>query len=111
MAEKFPDLGRFADPALLILSSLADGPKHGYAIMADIEAFSGTLFEPGTLYGALSRLERRGWIGPLPAENRRRPYQITPNGLEALREQLATLQQVVQAGYERLGRARQEARL
>ena len=110
MPEKFPDLGRFADPALLILSSLADGPKHGYAIMVDIEAFSGTLFEPGTLYGALSRLEHRGWIRPLPAEDRRRPYQITPNGLEALREQLATLQQVVRTGYERLDRSRQEAR-
>ena len=103
MPNKIPELGRFADPALLILSSLADGPKHGYAMMMDIEAFSGTLFEPGTLYGALTRLEQRGWISALPSEDRRRPYQITGSGLEVLREQLATLQQVVQTGYERLG--------
>jgi hypothetical protein len=44
-------LGRFADPSLLILTSLADGPKHGYAIMTDVAAFSGVRMEPGTLYG------------------------------------------------------------
>jgi len=59
---KFDDLGRFADPSLLILTSLADGPKHGYAIMTDVAGFSGVQMEPGTLYGALSRLERRGWV-------------------------------------------------
>ena len=53
------------DPWLLILTSLADGPKHGYAIMTDITGFSGVRMEPGTLYGALSRLERRGWARPL----------------------------------------------
>ena len=59
---KFDDLGRFADPSVLILTSLSGGPKHGYAIMTDVAAFSGVRMEPGTLYGALSRLERRGWI-------------------------------------------------
>jgi DNA-binding PadR family transcriptional regulator len=73
---KFDDLGRFADPSVLILTSLADGPKHGYAIMTDITAFSGVGMEPGTLYGALSRLERRGWIRPLGARERRRPEVI-----------------------------------
>ena len=73
----FDDIGRFADPWLLILTSLADGPKHGYAIMADIAAFSGVRMEPGTLYGALSRLERRGWVRPLDTAGRRRRYQIT----------------------------------
>ena len=68
--------GRFAEPWLLILTSLADGPKHGYAIMADVAAFSGVSMEPGTLYGALSRLERRGWVRPLAAEERRRPYEV-----------------------------------
>jgi len=69
-------LGRFADPSLLILTSLADGPKHGYAIMTDVVAFSGISMEPGTLYGALSRLERRGWVRPLATGERRRPYEI-----------------------------------
>ena len=68
--------GRFADPWLLILTSLADGPRHGYAIMADVAAFSGVSMEPGTLYGALSRLERRGWVRPLAAGDPRRRYEI-----------------------------------
>src|SRR5690348_7456597 len=75
MHGKFDDLGRFADPSLLILTSLSDGPKHGYAIMVDVAAFSGVRMEPGTLYGALSRLERRGWVRPLAAAGRRR-YEI-----------------------------------
>jgi DNA-binding PadR family transcriptional regulator len=68
--------GRIAEPWLLVLTSLADGPKHGYAIMTDVAAFSGVSMEPGTLYGALSRLERRGWIRPLDAAGRRRRYEI-----------------------------------
>jgi Transcriptional regulator PadR-like family len=73
---KLDGLGRFADPWLLILTSLSDGPKHGYAIMTDVAGFSGVSMEPGTLYGALSRLERRGWVRPLATGERRRPYEI-----------------------------------
>ena len=51
MHGKFDDLGRFADPSLLILTSLSDEPKHGYAIMADVAAFSGVRMEPGTPAG------------------------------------------------------------
>ena len=102
MASPLDDLGRFSDPSLLILSSLSDGPKHGYAIMQDIQEFSGTVFEPGTLYGAISRLEIRGWIRPLPSENRRRPYQITREGLAALRERLNSIKRVVEIGLRRL---------
>ena len=76
MHGKFDDLGRFADPSLLILTSLAGGPKHGYAIMTDVAAFSGVSMEPGTLYGALSQLERRGWVRPLAAGDPRRWYEI-----------------------------------
>jgi DNA-binding PadR family transcriptional regulator len=72
----FDGLGRFAEPWLLILTSLADGPKHGCAIMTDIAAFSGVRMEPDTLYRALSRLERRGWVQPLATAERRRPYEI-----------------------------------
>jgi DNA-binding PadR family transcriptional regulator len=92
---KFDDLGRFSDPSVLILTSLSDGPKHGYAIMTDVAAFSGVGMEPGTLYGALSRLEKRGWIRPLDTDERRRPYQITAAGQSVLAEQLKTMQQVV----------------
>src|SRR5215470_9359526 len=96
------DLGYYSDPSLLILSSLADGPKHGYALIQDIAAFSGTRLEPGTLYGALARLERRGWVEPGLREERRLPYHITAVGLTVLREQLATMQRIVTTGQKRL---------
>ncbi len=96
------DLGYYSDPSLLILSSLADGPKHGYALIQDIAAFSGTRLEPGTLYGALARLERRGWVEPGPAEERRRPYHLTAEGLSVLRAQLETMQRIVTTGQKRL---------
>jgi len=99
---KFDGLGRFADPSLLILTSLADGPKHGYAIMTDVTAFSGVRMEPGTLYGALARLERNGWVTPLASEERRRPYQITGAGQEVLAEQLRTMQEVTRVGLKRI---------
>ena len=105
MHGKFDDLGRFADPSLLILTSLADGPKHGYAIMTDIAAFSGIRMEPGTLYGGLARLERRGWVRPLAAADRRRPYEITAAGLEILAEQISTMQQVAQVARLRTATA------
>jgi len=96
------DLGYFSDPSLLILSSLAGGPKHGYALLKDIAEFSGTRLEPGTLYGALARLERRGWVEALEAEQRRRPYRLTAEGLKVLREQLTTMHRIVSTGFERL---------
>ena len=103
MPTRKPDPSRFSDPSLLILASLASGPKHGYAMIVDIEEFSGTRLEPGTLYGAIARLERRGWIAPLEAEDRRRPYVLAAGGASALREQLPTLQRVATTGLERLG--------
>lgn len=84
-------LGRFADSALLVLASLAEGPKHGYAVMRDVELKANVRMGPGTLYGTLSRLERRGWIRPLPAADRRHPYQITPGGRQVLREECTQL--------------------
>ena len=105
MHGKFDELGRFADPSLLILTSLADGPKHGYAIMTDVAGFSGVQMEPGTLYGALSRLEHRGWVHPLATQERRRPYQITAAGLEVLAEQLGSMQQIVRIGRRRIATA------
>ncbi len=99
------DLGRFAEPALLILVSLADGPKHGYAMMDDIERLSGARPGPGTLYGALARLERRGLIEPLPAQDRRRPYRLTDGGAALLRTQLTGLRDLAHVGLRRLASA------
>lgn len=105
MRKKVHDLGRFSHPSLLILSSLASGPKHGYAMIQDIEEFSGTRLEVGTLYGALARLEEQGWIEPLESLDRRRPYRLTGLGLSALQEQLSTMQQIVNTGLSRLAGA------
>lgn len=102
MASGLNDLGRFAEPALLILVALADGPKHGYAIMTEAEAISGSPLGPGTLYAALGRLERRGLIEPLPAEERRRPYRLTGAGATTLEEQLKVLERFARTGLTRL---------
>jgi DNA-binding PadR family transcriptional regulator len=90
------------DPTLLVLSSLADGDKHGYAIMEDIQRFAGVRLGPGTLYGAITRLEEQGWIRPLDSDDRRRPYRLTPAGRRQLQEHVAGLSQVVKTAQARL---------
>jgi DNA-binding PadR family transcriptional regulator len=97
---------RFADPGVLILISLAGGAKHGYALIKDIREVAGATLGPGTLYGALSRLERRGLVEALPAADRRRPYRITAAGAEAARAYLEHARQVTAVGLRRLGAAR-----
>lgn len=96
------DLGRFSDPALLILSSLAGGDKHGYAIMEDVRYTSGIRLGPGTLYGAISRLEGDGLIEALPSADRRRPYRLTAHGAVFLRHYVDSLQKFVSLSVERL---------
>ncbi len=91
-----------SDPTLLVLASLAQGDKHGYSMMLDIETFAGVKLGPGTLYGAITRLEQQGWIRPVKSTDRRRPYTITPAGRGHLQEQLSGLQQVVKTGLSRL---------
>ena len=94
------------DPTILILASLANGDKHGYAIMEDILVFAGTRLGPGTLYGAICRLEERGWIQAVKSKSRRRqPYRITAEGSQHLKEQLALLGQVVRTGNRRMREA------
>jgi DNA-binding PadR family transcriptional regulator len=95
-------LGRYAGPGTLILSSLAEGPRHGYALTKDIETFAGVRLAPGTLYEALARLESQGLIEALTAEDRRRPYQLTAQGAAALRSQLAEQKRVADVGLRRL---------
>ena len=102
MAKPKPDLGSFTEPALLILVSLAAGPKHGYAMMEDIARVADVKIGPGTLYGALARLEQRGLIEALDAEDRRRPYRITASGTAMLREQLSAMESFATTGLARL---------
>jgi len=99
------EFGRFAEPTLYILVSLSDGPKHGYAIMTDVEAMTGDPLGPGTLYGALARMERRGLIEALEPEERRRPYRLTGLGATTLRTQLEGLAGFTRLGLDRLGGA------
>jgi len=99
------DFGRFSEPALLILVSLADGPKHGYSMIEDIEAVAGVHLGPGTLYGAIARLEGRKLIEALKSEDRRNPYRLTALGERALRARLNAMMAVVRAGQRRLASA------
>lgn len=101
MAE-FGDLGRFEEPSLLILVSLAGGAKHGYAIQQDVRGFSGINVGPGTLYAVLPRLESLGLIEALPSDDRRRPYRLTAIGLAALRTELERRRGVSETGLARL---------
>ena len=101
--ENNSEMRHYSDPPLLVLASLAEGPKHGHAMIEDIACICGTRLGPGTLYGAIARLEQQGWIEPLPPEERRRPYRITGEGLRVLRAKLITLQQVTNIGLGRLG--------
>lgn len=103
MPPQLPELGHFAEPALLILVSLSEGPRHGYAIMVDVEAATGRPMGPGTLYGALARLEERGLIEALPPQDRRRPYRLTAQGSTVLAEQLRDLADFAALGLRRLG--------
>ena len=103
MSNQMPELGRFAEPSLYILVSLSEGPKHGYAIMTDVERISAAPLGPGALYGALARLGRRGLIEALAPADRRRPYRITGQGATVLRGQLEQMRGIARAGLERLG--------
>jgi DNA-binding PadR family transcriptional regulator len=91
-----------SDPTLLVLASLAGGDKHGYAIMEDVQGFAGVRLGPGTLYGAITRLEERGWIRALDSGDRRRPYRLTAEGRRYLNDQLASMSQIVKTGLRRL---------
>jgi DNA-binding PadR family transcriptional regulator len=96
-------LGRNNEPVVLILTSLASGSKHGYALSKDIEDFADVVLGPGTLYGAIARLEERGLIEPTPSDDRRQPYRITPSGREALAGAVREMRVLADEGARRLG--------
>jgi len=96
-------LRRPNDPPILILTSLASGPKHGHALAKDIAEFAGVLLGPGALYGAITRLEERGLIEPVGSENRRQPYRITTAGSEALAAAVRDMRRIADVGTTRLG--------
>ena len=96
---------KWSDPGLLVMGSLADGPKHGYAILQDVSGSTGVRLGPGTLYGVLARLEERGLIEALDADDpRRRPYRLSPRGQAVLEVQLEGMRRFATAGQRRLAR-------
>lgn len=97
-----PQTGPSADPELLILMSLAETARHGYAVMQDIEQFSGTKIGPGTLYTAITRLVEKRMIRPEPAADRQRPYRITKTGLATLAAEVQKMRTIVNVGTRRL---------
>jgi DNA-binding PadR family transcriptional regulator len=90
------------DPTLLVLASLAGGDKHGYAMMEDIQQFAGVRLGPGTLYGAITRLEEQGWIAPVASDDRRQPYRITGAGRVHLEAHVSALTRVLKTAARRL---------
>src|SRR4051812_20134664 len=98
-------LARFGEPGLLVLLSLSEGPKHGYAITTDIEEQTGVRLGPGTLYGSLAKLVDRRLIAAVGSDDRRRPYELTAAGRAALAEHLAMWTRVTRVGALRLGTA------
>lgn len=94
--------GPATDPELLILSSLAGGPKHGYAVMQDLATFAGVDLGPGTLYTAITRLIEEKRIEPMEARGRQRPYRITSTGLGHLRVQLQEMRRLSNFGLRRI---------
>ena len=101
MARK-PKGGPASDPELLILSSLASGAKHGYAIMTDVEEFAGVRLGPGTLYTAITRLVEKKLIAPQASGGRQRPYRLTAQGARSLAAQLDDMRRIAAVGFLRL---------
>jgi DNA-binding PadR family transcriptional regulator len=105
MTDELSSLGRYSGPATLILSSLADSPKHGYALTKDIEEFASIYLAPGTLYAALDRLVDLGLIEGLEPVGRRRPYKLNALGARTLKAHLESQREVVDIGLGRLAGA------
>ncbi|HWE68387.1 MAG TPA: PadR family transcriptional regulator [Acidimicrobiales bacterium] len=104
-AQNETGLGRPNEPSVLILTSLASGTKHGYALTKDIAEFAGVTLGPGTLYGAITRLEQRGLIEPTGSDERRQPYRITASGRSALADVVRDMRSLAEVGALRLGLA------
>ena len=84
-----------------ILLSLTDGPLHGYAIMQSVERTAGLQMGPGTIYGSVQRMEDAGLLrdiaegsGEAATAERRRYYELTEVGREALASEAARLARI-----------------
>src|SRR5882757_2815193 len=102
-----PDAKPLSEPVLLVLLSLADQPRHGYALMKDIEALSDgrVRLSTGTLYGALRRLLEDAWIERFDQDDTSREkhaYKLTETGRAQLQLELERMKQLTHVGKARL---------
>lgn len=96
-----------SEPVLLILTSLADQPRHGYGLIKDIESLSGgrVRMSTGTLFGALRRLLQDGWIERFEQEDtsrQKQAYRLTAVGRGQLQAELERMKELTRAGFARL---------
>ena len=99
-----------------ILLSLADGDRHGYAILQDVSDRTGDQLRTGTLYTVIKRMLDLGWLVEADAprgesDERRRYYRLTADGREVLTTEALRLQSLVSLAQEKrvLGRGRRLA--
>jgi DNA-binding PadR family transcriptional regulator len=102
-----PDAKPLSEPVLLILTSLAAQPRHGYGLIQDIESLSGgrVRMSTGTLFGALRRLLEDAWIERFEQEDtsrQKQAYRLTCAGRRRLQQELDRMQQLTRAGFARL---------
>jgi DNA-binding PadR family transcriptional regulator len=100
-----------SEAILLVLLSLAEEPRHGYAIIKDVEQMTTgrVQMSTGTLFGALQRLLERGWIQPVEEEESprgRRVYRLTPVGRSNLKHEFARMKDLTRIGDLRISRGR-----
>ncbi|MFF0294187.1 PadR family transcriptional regulator [Kitasatospora sp. NPDC004614] len=97
------------EPTLLLLTALADAPRHGYALIQEVDAISGgrVKLRTGTLYGALDRLLQQGLIEVAAEEivdgRARRTYSLTESGRGVLATEAERLRTVAAEAQRRLG--------
>lgn len=91
---------RTNDAQMLVLCALTDGPLHGYAINAAVERVSGQRLGPGSLYGALARLEAKQLVEPLDGQGRQRPVRLTAAGRELLERKARSMARMSERVFE-----------
>jgi ubiquinone/menaquinone biosynthesis C-methylase UbiE len=88
------------DAQMLVLSALTSGPLHGYAVNAAIETMTGQRLGPGSLYGALARLESKALVEPVQGQGRRRPVRLTPEGRAVLEREAHSMARISEHVFE-----------
>lgn len=95
--------GPLTETAFLILLAMIE-PNHGYGVMQFVEEKTRgrVTLGPGTLYGAINNLHRKGWIESYPTnpEERKKNYIITEDGLNQVKQELSRLKEVYDIGVK-----------